>query len=126
MPSPNRSLTERARALSQGVAAMVAGGLGGAAGLGGGGLAASAAGLAGGFAPSPAGGEGASEPPGFCSSAIGSPVKIQHLSSHSDKCQIAWRGLSSRSQAWRSLARLLSRELSRLFFRFPRGEEKPG
>src|SRR4029077_8434297 len=76
MSPPNRSLSSRARSLSHGVAAMVAGGFGGgAAGLGGAGLGASAAGFAGSFAASPPGGGAASEPPGFCSSAISVPYE---------------------------------------------------
>src|SRR5450759_4307859 len=81
MPSPNVSLSSRARSLSHGVAAIVAGGFGGgaagfgAAGFGGAGLGASAAGFTGSPAASLPGGGAASEPPGFCSSAISIPCE---------------------------------------------------
>src|ERR1035437_10100060 len=98
MPSPNVSLSSRARSLSHGVAAIVAGGFGGggagfgaagfggggvggggagfgAAGFGGAGLGASAAGFAGCPTASLPGGGAASEPPGFCSSAISIPCE---------------------------------------------------
>src|ERR1035437_9954900 len=76
MPSPNVSLRSRARSLSHGVAAIVAGGFGGGgAGFGGAGLGASAAGFTGCPAASLPGGGAASEPPGFCSSAISIPCE---------------------------------------------------
>src|ERR1035437_6301183 len=81
MPSPNVSLSSRARSLSHGVAAIVAGGFGGggagfgAEGFGGAGLGASAAGFAGCPTASLPGGGAASEPPGFCSSAISIPCE---------------------------------------------------
>src|ERR1035437_7010979 len=76
MPSPNVSLSSRARSLSHGVAAIVAGGFGGGgAGFGGAGLGASAAGFAGCPTASLPGGGAASEPPGFCSSAISIPCE---------------------------------------------------
>src|SRR5450759_1910372 len=81
MPSPNASLSSRARSLSHGVAAIVAGGFGGgAAGFGGAGFGvagfgASAARFAGSPAASLPGGGAASEPPGFCSSAISIPCE---------------------------------------------------
>src|ERR1035441_2390839 len=94
MLSPNDCLSSRARSLSHGVASMVAGGFGGGgaaglggagvaggfggggaaglggAGFGGAGLAAPAAGFSGCPAASLPEGGAASEPPGFCSSAI--------------------------------------------------------
>src|ERR1700721_2903176 len=84
MRSPKRSLISRARSLSQGVAAMVAGGFGGAgwaaaAGLGGAGFGASAAALTGGLAGPTPGGGAACEPSGFCSSAIHSPMKEHYI-----------------------------------------------
>src|SRR5947208_15926189 len=65
MASPNRSLISRVRSESQAVAAMVAGGLGGAACAAGAGFAAGAG------ASLPPGGGDAS--PGFCSSAMSVP-----------------------------------------------------
>src|ERR1035437_4101154 len=84
MASPNPSLSSRASSLSHGVAAMVAGGFGGggaagfgggAAGFGGAAFGASSAGFAGCPAASLPGGGAASEPPGFCSSAISVPYE---------------------------------------------------
>src|SRR5271157_1006462 len=84
MRSPKCSLISFARSLSHGVAAMVAGGFGGAAwaaaaGFGGAGLAAGAAGFTGGVAASPSGGGAAGGPSGFCSSAIHSPEKEHYI-----------------------------------------------
>src|SRR5207248_9203908 len=75
--SANRSLSSRGRSPSQGVAAMTGGGLGAACAAGAAGFGAALAGSAGGFADGavvslPLGGA-ASEPPGFCSSAISVP-----------------------------------------------------
>src|SRR5450755_4198844 len=91
MSSANRSFSSLARSLSQGVAAIVAGGFGGggAAGFGGAGLGASAAGFTGSFAASPPGGGAASEPPGFCSSAISIPCEdsyTYHLQGRVSNC----------------------------------------
>src|SRR5450755_2375498 len=90
MPSSNRSLSSRARSPSHGVAAMVAGGFGGGgAGFGGAGLGASAAGFAGCPAASLPGGGAASEPPGFCSSAISIPCEdsyTYHLQGRVSNC----------------------------------------
>src|SRR6059036_4195068 len=90
MSAPNRSLSSRVRSLSHGIAAIVAGGFGGGAvGLGGAGLGASAAGFAGSFAASPPEGGAASEPPGFCSSAISVPYEdsyTYHLRGRVSNC----------------------------------------
>src|ERR1019366_9088223 len=99
MLSPNDCLSSRAKSLSHGVASIVAGGFGGGAaglggaGFGGTGLAASAAGFSGGPAASLPGGGAASEPPGFCSSAIANSLgRLLHLSPAGTGCQIAQVG----------------------------------
>src|ERR1035437_7937871 len=84
MPSPNASLSSRARSLSHGVAAIMAGGFGaggaagfggGAAGFGGAAFGGSAARFGGSPTASLPGGGASSEPPGFCSSAISVPCE---------------------------------------------------
>src|ERR1035437_6327580 len=90
MPSPNLSLSSRARSLSHGVASIVAGGFGGGgAGFGGAGFGASAAGFAGCPAASLPGGGAAGGSPGFCSSAISVPCEdsyTYHLQGRVSNC----------------------------------------